>query len=191
VFHRFVEALPGVSIDIDIASPALVDQSVLEGKVDLGINSSPRRTRNLRYHDLKGEVVGLYCGAGHPLFARPQGGLTPDEVLEHEIIRAHGYRYPRRIVRALRGDRSSSCIPLDGRLLLVLTGRFLGFLTEDCAKPHVDRGELREMLPRDFRYDTTLALMSRVDAEEPTVLKFLEILEEELHRPLERAARAI
>lgn len=190
VFRRFVEALPGVSIDIDLASPSQIEASVLEGKVDIGINASPRRAHSLRFYDLLDEVVGLYCGAGHPLFDRSPQDLTAEEALSHEVIRAHGYHYPRKIVRALRGTATTSCIPLDARLLLVLTGRYLGFLTEDIARPCVQRGELREVLPNEFRYTAGIALMAKADAEEPAVLKFLEILDEVLRGTRERAQRA-
>jgi LysR family transcriptional regulator, transcriptional activator for bauABCD operon len=180
VFRRFVAALPGVFIDIDLASPSHIDQSLIDGKIDIGINSSSRRTHNLRFHDIKEEMVGLYCGVGHPLFTVPERSLSVEKLLQHNFVRAHGYYYPKKIMRALHGTGSAACIPLDGRALLLATGHYLGIMVEDIARPYVERGLLRELMPEVFRYTNRLSIITRADAENPALEKFIDILEQEL-----------
>lgn len=179
VFRRFVAELPGVFIDIDLASPAHIDQAVIDGKVDMGINSSSRRTHNLRFYDVKEEMVGLYCGVGHPLFKVPERQLSVERLLQYNFVRAHGYYYPRKILRALQGTGSASAIPLDGRALLLATGHYLGIMAEDFARPYTERGLLRELMPEVFRYSNRLSIITRAEIDNPALEKFVDILEKE------------
>jgi len=190
VFRRFVAELPGVFLDIDVASPAHIDQAVIDGKVDMGINSSSRRTHNLRFYDLKQEMVGLYCGQGHALFKIPERGLTIEKLLQHRFVRAHGYYYPKKIMRALKGRGAASCIPLDGRALLLATGHFLGIMADDVARPYAERGLLRELMPDVFRYSNRLSAITRADSANPALAKLLDILEEEIHPGARSGARS-
>jgi DNA-binding transcriptional LysR family regulator len=180
VFRRFVAEVPGIVIDIDIASPAHIDQAVIDGKIDMGINSSLRRTHNLRFYDVKQETTALYCGRGHPLFTVPARSLSVEKLLKHDFVRAHGTYYPKKILRTLQGVGSSFCIPLDARALLVATGHYLGLMPEEFARPYAQRGLLRELMPEVFRYSYCLSIVTRADIENPALGKLLDILEEEL-----------
>jgi DNA-binding transcriptional LysR family regulator len=172
--------MPSVFIDIDIASPSQIDQAVIDGKVDIGITSSVRRTHNLRFHDLKEETTALYCGKGHPLFSVPERSLSVEKLLKHSFVRAYGSYYPKKILRTLQGVGSSCCIPLDARALLVATGHFLGLMPEEFARPYVQRGLLRELMPEAFRYSYALSIVTQANSENAALGKFLDILEEEL-----------
>lgn len=180
VFRRLLTLQPKVFIDIDLASPATIDKCVIEGKVDIGINSSSRRTHNLRFYDIKEEVVALYCGSGHPLHALPKRAVTLEKISQHEVVRAEGYYYPKKVLRAIQGTRSASCLPLDGRAMLLATGRYLGLLPEEFALPYVERGLLRELMPEEFRYSNRISVITRANVENPTVSRFLEILDDEI-----------
>jgi len=180
VFRRFLGSCPGAFIDIELASPGRIDQLVLDGKVDVGINSSPRRTHNLRFYDVKEELIGLYCGVGHPLFKVPDRTLTIEKIREYDVVRAHGYYYPRKVLQALRGAAAASCIPLDGRVLLLATGHFVGILAEEFARPYEKQGLLRELMPSHFRYTSRTSIITRQNIRKPALARFLEILDEEI-----------
>jgi LysR family transcriptional regulator, transcriptional activator for bauABCD operon len=180
VFRRLLVEFPGVFPDIDLASPAHIDQAVIDGKADMGISSSSRRTHNLRFYDVKEEMVGLYCGQGHPLFKAPDRAISLEKVLRYNFVRAHGYYYPKKILRALQGRNSASCIPLDGRAMLVATGHYLGIMTEEFAQPYVAKGLLREIMPEVFRYSNRLSLITRQDSANPALAKLIDILEDEI-----------
>ena len=180
VFRRLVAEVSGIFIDIDIASPAQIDQAVIDGKIDMGINSSLRRTHNLRFYDIKQETTALYCGRGHPLFPVLERSLSVEKILKHNFVRAHGTYYPKKILRMLQGVGASLCIPLDARALLIATGHYLGLIPEEFARPYVQRGLLRELMPEVFRYSYCLSIVTRADIENPALAKFLDIMEEEL-----------
>ncbi len=182
VFQRFVAEVPGVLVDIDIASPEHIDQAVIDGNVDLGITSPLRRTHNLRFYDVKRETTALYCGRGHPLFTVSEGSLGVEEILKHKFVRADGTYYPKKILRMLQGVGSSSCIPLDARALLVATGHYLGLMPEEFVRPYVQKGLLRELMPEVFRYAYNLSIVARTNIENPALGNLLKILEEELSR---------
>jgi len=179
-FRRVVAEVPDIFIDIDVASPADIDQAVIDGKIDMGINSSLRRTHNLRFYDVRQETMALFCGAGHPLFTVPDSALSVEKLLKHKFVRAHGSYYPKKILHMLQGVSSSSCIPVDARALLVATGHYLGLMPEEVVRPYVQRGLLRELMPEVFRYPNDLSIVTRAEVENPALTKFLDILEEEL-----------
>jgi DNA-binding transcriptional LysR family regulator len=55
---------------VQVASPAEIERSVLEGRFDLGFGACGRHSPYLTYDDLFEERQVLYCGRGHSLFER-------------------------------------------------------------------------------------------------------------------------
>lgn len=75
VITRFNLRAPEVQIAVQVASPTEIERAVLEGRFDLGFGACGRHSPYLDYDDLFEERQALYCGAGHPLFARSGGNL--------------------------------------------------------------------------------------------------------------------
>lgn len=177
VIREFGADRPQTLLDIDVAAPALIDRMLVDGTADIGFGSPTRRARNLRFVDLRTELVALYCGASHPLRRRAAGRLAMEDVLEYEIVRAEGYYYPRSIVRSLKAHAAASCTPLDGRVVLAASGRYLAFLSRDYAQAFVERGLIFELPLEAFRYENRIAASMRADQQKPAARRFFEYLE--------------
>ena len=66
---------------------------------------------------------------------------------------------------------------MEGQLILILSGAYIGFLPEHFAQSRVDDGSLRVLAPSAFGYQAPFSLaVRRGRSKEPLVLKFRETL---------------
>jgi DNA-binding transcriptional LysR family regulator len=103
--------------------------------------------------------VLLYCGRGNALFdvADP----APDMVRAQRLVQPSVADEPAFAESLLAFAPGARADTLDARVLLILSGAFVGFLPPHYARAWVDRGELRELLPRLFRSENTFFMVTR------------------------------
>lgn len=178
---RFVRQNPGVFINFTSAPANEVEQSLLSGRANIGISLVSRLVQMLELIPLFDETVLLYCGRRHPLFALPEEQMTPDAIRGHRIVGGSVMSeaaLSQRIQRDFESTATSNTI--DARIILLLTGEFLGFLPPSYAAPWVERGEIRPVLVDDFRGKNTFyAIFNRSVPSSLVVDKFRRILLEE------------
>ncbi|WP_118133052.1 LysR family transcriptional regulator [Oceanicella sp. SM1341] len=151
---------PNVVPVLDSASAQGVVQAVVKGTAEIGITVMPRPVDTLDAIPLFREELLLYCGAGHPLFARA-AEATVDEVQAHRLIWPSVRDDPafdEVLSRFPPGARSDN---LDGRVLLLLSGGDIGFLPPDFAAPWVARDALRPLCPEALRTENAFQLVTR------------------------------
>ncbi|MCW0181567.1 MAG: LysR family transcriptional regulator [Zavarzinia sp.] len=174
---EFVRRHPKVEITMESATPAGVEQGILEGEADLGVSVVPREIAAIEMIPLFREELRLYCSRGHELAQRGLSGLTPDEVKEHRLVMPGVTEDPAfgAVVAGFRKDAKASNI--DCRILLVLSGAFLGFLPPHFADPWIESGELMEVMPEHFRTENTFYVMFKKSARQSAAASaFLSIL---------------
>ncbi len=146
IFH---EAYPEVAIDLEIASPQSVEQSVAEGRRDVAIGPLSQALPGLNYQALSMESHSLYCGAGHPWFRRSDATITHSDFLSaHFSVRA--YRYFDDVYRFGRATANASVSSMEAQEILVLSGKFIGFLPDHAAARWVKSGDMRAVKPAEW-----------------------------------------
>ncbi|MEJ8825890.1 LysR family transcriptional regulator [Variovorax humicola] len=149
---RFSEAAPGVSLSIHVASINSIERGVIDGGFQVGIIPSHRNSHSLAYADLFGETMLLYCAAGHPLFSAPHTGLTWEKLRAHAFA-GLGYHSPNmQLSHRARLPRKATGFDQEAIATLILSGRFLGFLPDHYAEAFEQRGLLKVIAPKRFRY---------------------------------------
>ena len=159
--RSFNAAHPDVFLTLLTSSPEQVTQLVLDGSADLGISAIPRSVPEVSMHPLFDEVMTLYCAAGHPLFSRPEAQLTRKLLASYDCVdvAARQSAAAREIAGQMRIRARAGTI--HSRMLLILTGNFLGFLPQDFAADWVARGAIRALLVDELSYRHTCFAIAR------------------------------
>jgi len=153
MIRQFRVRLPAVSLQLDTMDPLEIERLVLEQKIHLGIHTFPNHAPGLRYVPLFKEKQILCCGRFHPVFDQQT------EVSETEL---NGYDYA---ARSYYGGilKPGSMKPMkdvvksgnmEGITAAILSGRFLGHLPEQCARPWIKAGQMKPVLPEKTTYTT-------------------------------------
>nr|WP_309504412.1 LysR family transcriptional regulator [uncultured Roseovarius sp.] len=155
---------PQVFIDLQSASARSVEKTILDGSVDLGITTASKAVQSLVLTEIFDEELNLYCGAGHPLTERAGKRIPLGELTAYPMIdltarsNADLVEFIGKFSIHARADDSLA------RVALILSGRFLGFLPRDVARPWVDEGKLLAINPKSLSYSNKAFCAWRKDA---------------------------
>ncbi|MCG7522668.1 LysR family transcriptional regulator [Ruegeria sp. Ofav3-42] len=175
--HRFNEAAPSVQIELSLEPPNVIETMVISGQLDIGIIALHRPSTSLHYAPLYGENMFLYCGREHPLFQMPDHELKTSDLLAFNYA-GLSVNSPNLIVGQQLGFRRSAKVQNEQALaILILSGRYLGYLPDHLAKSFVNQAQMRKVLPNETQYRTRFAAATRKQPEPTRVTKlFLDVL---------------
>ncbi|MCW0181233.1 MAG: LysR family transcriptional regulator [Zavarzinia sp.] len=144
---------PRVNLALSSRSVGETNAAVLAERADLGVNIAHDLDPDLKFTGIGRESVSLYCGAGHPLFDRVAGDITAEEVARldqahrpYMEIAAAGVR------RRNRPSPAAIADDIDAMAILVLSGGLTGYLPDHHARPWVEQGLMRALLPGQLSY---------------------------------------
>ena len=172
--QRFNQREHDVRIELSIAAPTALQRNVLERRLHLAVASFPVEISALSSEPLYDEVNSFYCGAGHPLFAKPE--VTLEDIQAGRIV-ARSYWRGADLSR-IGVEREAAAVEImEAQATLILSGSYLGFLPEHYAAPWVAEGRLRRLLPERLSYVSPFSMIVRRPvAEQQVVRQFIEDL---------------
>ncbi|RBW56895.1 LysR family transcriptional regulator [Ruegeria sp. A3M17] len=178
--HRFNEAAPSVQIELSLEPPNVIETMVISGQLDIGIIALHRPSTSLNYAPLYGENMFLYCGREHPLFEIPDRELRTSDLLRYNYV-GLSVNSPNLIVGQQLGFKRSAKVQSEQALaILILSGRYIGYLPDHLAQDFVDQEKMRMVLPDETQYRTRFAAVTRKQPEPTRVTNlFLEVLQSE------------
>ncbi|WP_109310856.1 MULTISPECIES: LysR family transcriptional regulator [Ruegeria] len=182
--HRFNEAAPSVQIELSLEPPNVIETMVISGQLDIGIIALHRPSTSLNYAPLYGENMFLYCGREHPLFEIPDQELRTSDLLRYNYV-GLSVNSPNLIVGQQLGFKRSAKVQSEQALaILILSGRYIGYLPDHLAQDFVDQEKMRMVLPGETQYRTRFAAVTRKQPEPTRVTNlFLEVLQSEHSKP--------
>lgn len=147
-FHR---RAPRVTLEFHVAAPQVLSQGLLSGTYQLVLMPAPARPVNTTAQVVFHETQKLYCGRTHPLFSVADSALTPD-VLRRQSFAGRTYM-PRLPICGVDFDWRAATPHMEGTLILLLSGAFIGFLPEHYAAAEVQAGRLRVLAGDQFTFE--------------------------------------
>ncbi len=177
--HDAIQALnrlaPEVEIAVHVASPTDLERAVLDGRFDLGFGACGRHSPYLSYEDMFNEHQVLYCGRGHPLFAKARDiGLA--DMKGHQLVR-RAYAAPDRFPTNMRLTTSAVADLMESVALFILSGRYIGFLPQHFARQWLDQDRMRPLLEQKLGYQNPIYLAIRkTEQQTPVLSAFLKEL---------------
>lgn len=132
---------PEVGFEVHVAGTADIDKGLLDGRFHVGIHPFHRASESLTSVTLFGEPMRLYAAPSHPLVhaRRPPG----DDALRQADFVGLGYHSPNMEHFWRLGLRTAArAFDQEASVLLIRSGRYIGFLPEHYARSFVEQGQL-------------------------------------------------
>ncbi|HTR15941.1 MAG TPA: LysR family transcriptional regulator [Acetobacteraceae bacterium] len=159
VLGSFARRHPAVRLNVGSAPAGEVQRAVLDGEADFGVSVVKRPMEALAMRPLFRETLLLYCGRGNPLF--DQAEIPPEQARAQPLVQPSVTDEPDFAASLATFTPGARADTLDARVLLILSGAFIGFLPPHYARAWVERGALREVLPHVFRAENTFHMLTR------------------------------
>lgn len=143
---------PRVHLEIDVAAPQVLHQGLLNGSYQIVLMPSVGSVMpNVRSQPVFSEMQKLYCADGHPLFDHPNADLT-DALLEAQSFAGRTYMLNETIC-GVNFNWAAATPHMEGTLLLLLSGAYIGFLPDHYAEEWVRNGRLRILAPERMTFE--------------------------------------
>lgn len=165
--HRYFGRDNDVHLTLQVLTPRELERAVLEGRLDLAVGPEHQRVAGLRYARLFRERNYFYCGRRHPLYALANRKLELAEIAAAGRI---GRGYLSKFDHKFFGPVPfrATVFSMEAAAVLILSGRFGGFLPAHYAQRWVDSGEFRALRPDLLTYTPDISAITRRDVE-PTL----------------------
>lgn len=148
---------PRVRLMIDIAAPQDLARGLLTGRYQVALMPIEQPPARMDSVEVFRERQNLYCGRGHPLFAAHDSDLTDDRLAAQPFA---GRSY---MVEAARCGipfaQDAVTAHMEGMLLLLLSGAYVGFLPDHYAAPHEAVGRLRALAADRVSFNDTFHIV--------------------------------
>lgn len=180
-----LQSLQGVDLHLRLAvlDPDSVQQRVAEGRLDVGLVPLYKKWPGLEYRTLYAERMYLYCGRGHVLFSC-DGEPDERELATFPFVE-HGYVDGRDLEGFTAPAKTGATAwQVEAVAILLMTGRFLGYLPRHYAAPLEQQGKLRRLLSASSGYQSSVAAVFKAGAQQSRPLKrLLSSLQEACRAP--------
>jgi DNA-binding transcriptional LysR family regulator len=158
---RAFNTLPNrVVFDLFTAAREELEQAVLQGTIHAAIGPFVRHINGLLIKPLFSEIHRVYCGQGHSFYLRSVPELSAELVDGLPVvIRGYHEQFDR---RHFEGAWPAATVRnLEAMVMLLLSGKYLGFLPIHVATPWVDAGMLRPVGGEGSMYMSEHVLITR------------------------------
>lgn len=160
--QKFDAIAPDVAFEFVLNPPSTLEARVTDGTLDMAIVPIHKQSSQLNYTALYSEKMTLYCGEGHILFdTSSDAPATRLNLPEHKYA---GYAFNSPNLKAgqsLGINREARVDEEEALVLLIQSGRYLGFLADHVAENFLRKGTMREIAPSDTSYSSTFAAITR------------------------------
>lgn len=174
----FAEAAPRVHIHIEIASPQELLQRLLDGRYGAVLTPIETHHASVRATALFREEQRLYCGRRHPLFGAKRS-VTLKQIRDYPYV-GRSYMLGAAQAQDAAFDHRASTSHMEAIAILIMSGRFLGYLPTHFAGPFVARKEMASLLDAELAYFDTFFLAGRRDERNRATLLLMEVLTSQL-----------
>ncbi len=171
---------PRVLVNISVDPPNHLEKALLDETLHAAIVSVRQRLPGLEYQLLYSEKNNLYCAETHPLYSRCPDEVSLDELASCELVgRTYAAQEESRLLLGTL-PRTATANDVEGVALLVLTGRYIGYLPDHYVSATKFPLPLRRVLPARFGYNVDMELATRPRSHHPpAVASFLADLARE------------
>lgn len=164
VIASFRQKAPQVELEVMAHAANEIDFDLLNNRADVAINVINRPHTGLESHFLYRHHTSLYCSEKHPLYSKQN--VDADDLRSCELVGAshtvsevihHLYnQFPKRAVAN----------HMSGRIIMILSGCYLGFLPDYYAEQWHNSGELKRLDVAGFDYTMDNCVLYRKGARD-------------------------
>lgn len=160
--HLFDKREHEVAVTVEIVSPRDLERQVADGMLEVGVGPRINGRGALDYTALFNEQQYLYCGRLHPLFNENPDGWTLKQIASEKYA-SHVCPLPGEPEFTQVLQNVTTAHNMEGVAILILSGRFIGFLPQHYARNWELSGDLKRILPDRYQYENSFYLMCGKD----------------------------
>lgn len=170
-----------VFVDLELGTPLELEQALMDGRRDVVVGPFSQKAPGLAYAPLCREPHALYCGREHPLFAKPTAALRHADI-EEALFSVRRYRHLDDLYRVNHPRASGAVMHMEAQAMLIMSGRFIGYLPCHIGDHWAERGEMRALKPDSYGFESQHFVATRRPKGE---LPLLDAFVQELKRQAE------
>jgi len=165
---------PAIQPQIHLDTPREIERGAVEGRYDIAISGMHLNAKGVEIFRLYDMNMYLYCSKGHRLFN------MPDELVDDELLRQFDTIMNVYDTQNQKPFDANDCVTSEASevsIFFILSGMYIGYLSEFVASPWVATGELRALRPAIYFYPAPAGLiLPERSATNPAVRKTVELL---------------
>ena len=170
---HFMERAAEVTIDLVLGTPHDLERAITDGQRDIVIGPLSQRAPSISYVPLYREPNALYCGGDHPLFHVPAREIN-EEAIARSAFSVRAYRNFDDLYRVNHPKASATVMQMEAQSMLILSGRYIGFLPRHIGDGFAERGLMRVLRPEVHGFQSQhFAAFRRRESASPLVRAFL------------------
>ncbi len=195
LLRRYRLRYPLVELNVQTKTTAAIEQSLLDGSLDVGLIVGRRRITQLDYRLLYREQNRLYCCPDHPLYLRDEHTLSIEAIREYDYA---GYSFAHEIDQSGPArflHKSATADSVEAMAALVSSGCFIGVLPDHYVRSVWRLQNFKALMPDLCCISTAIEFITRRAVHPPRVTGFLQLLaaaedgaDATLHAPAHAAA---
>ncbi|MGV6874992.1 LysR family transcriptional regulator [Pseudochelatococcus sp. B33] len=175
--RRFNELDHDVHVELVVASRLELEKAVLNGHLHAAVVPYVRKINGIDCRPVLRETHHLYVGRGHPFFDRDPGEVSTEEIARQQFV-LRGYQEQFDLTSFASASCAATVHSMEGMLVLLLTGAYIGFLPDHYARDWVNKGQLRMVEARDFSYTSRHMLITgRASKMASAFITFLSLID--------------
>jgi len=158
----FDSLAPDVELDVILDHPSVLESHLADQSLDIAIVPIFNQSSSFVYTPIYKERMALYCGREHPLYGTPNDAAV--ETLELQKYKYAGYSFNSLNMaagRALGLRRAAKVKEEEALALLILSGRYFGYLAEHVAATFQEDRSVWRIAPNETSYTITFAAITR------------------------------
>lgn len=153
--QRAIDVFPsrhsGIFISLELGTPEELASALAEDRIDLAVGPFISKLDQVLYTPIHQEAHTLYCGKGHALFEIEQSKITR-KMLDSAQFSVRGYRKLDDIYRVGHPRASAQVSRTEAQLMMILSGRYIGFLPCHAAEQWVEKGLMKPLKAGSYSF---------------------------------------
>ena len=160
-----------VTVRLEVMTPFELGRAVLDLEADVALGTFDHQITGLDYRPIYVESNELYCGRKHPLFCARSRRETRRLVQESKkVTRTY---LDGRDLHPLGNDNGTANAQvryLEAAAILILAGGHVGFLPKHYARYWTAAGDMRAILPKEYKYRSQFYVVTRKSPRKSAIL---------------------
>ncbi|WP_018151782.1 LysR family transcriptional regulator [Leeia oryzae] len=158
------EQLPDTHITLHVMRPDELERAVIEERLQIAIGAFHHHLSGLIYQPLFTELQDLYCSTEHPLGAMAGQNIPLEDVCKADYVE-RGYMLESHKPVLINFKRSATAFSMEAILMMLLSGKYIGYLPTHLTSRWVETGRLRPLNTDAFSYSSLFSCIFRPGQE--------------------------
>ncbi len=185
--ERFNTKNKNVFLNIRGLSSPEVIKAIQDCTAEVGITSLPRNVANISTTALFGEEMGLFCSDKHPLYDVPNEEISIERLHDEVFVDLRTRKSTFAAEFLDRVQIAARAPTMLGRMMLIKTGHYLGFLPHQFIERNEEAGTFREIRSDLFSQTNIVYLVVKdTSARNQKTTEFCKLVEDTFNDAIQK-----